>query len=118
LFGTPYNLVSGQPDSSGSWAALDPATGGFIWQDADPNRSADVGPASEANGVVYVGDTVWFGHNMFALDAATGKILWSFAATGSEYAGAAIVNGTVYWGSGYDEGLPSKKFYAFTLGGH
>ena len=117
-FGTPYKLVSGQPDSSGSWAALDPATGGFIWQVPDPNRSADVGPASEANGVVYAGDTAWFVDNMFALDAATGNIVWRFAATGSEYGGPAIVNGTVYWGSGYHVGLPSKKFYAFTLGGH
>lgn len=116
-FGAPYKLESGQPDQAGSWAALDPATGRFIWDVPDPNGSADLGPPAEANGVVYVSDTVWFGDNLFALDAATGKILWRFAATGSEYGGAAIVNGTVYWGSGYWAGLPSDKLYAFTVGG-
>lgn len=116
-FGASYKLASGQPDSAGSWAALDPATGQFIWQVPDPAGSADIGPASEANGVVYVGDTVWFGNNMLALDAATGQILWRFRATGSVWSGPAIVNGTVYWGSGYYAGLPSDKFYAFTLGG-
>ncbi len=114
----PYNLASGQPVAGGSWAALDPATGKFIWQVADPYGSADIGPASEANGVVYVGDTVWFGNNMYALDAATGQILWRFAATGSVWSAPAIVNGTVYWGSGYYQGLPSNQFYAFSLGGH
>jgi polyvinyl alcohol dehydrogenase (cytochrome) len=38
---------------------------------------------------------------MFALDAATGDILFSFASGGSVGSGAAVVNGTVYWGSGY-----------------
>jgi polyvinyl alcohol dehydrogenase (cytochrome) len=61
--------------------------------------------------------------NMFALDAATGKILWSYPAGGSVIAGAAIANGTVYWGAGYSHlGVPgftgSNKFYAFTLNGH
>ena len=57
---------------------------------------------------------------MFALDASTGKILWRFAAGSSVDAGPAIVDGTVYWGSGYaaTSGRPSPftgndKFYAF-----
>ncbi|HEX9515013.1 MAG TPA: hypothetical protein VF940_02440 [Streptosporangiaceae bacterium] len=33
-----------------------------------------------------------------ALDAATGKILWSFASGGSVTGGASIVGGSVYWG--------------------
>ena len=39
---------------------------------------------------------------MFALDARTGKIVWSFAAGSSVNAGPAVVDGVVYWGSGYD----------------
>ena len=61
--------------------------------------------------------------NMFALDAKTGKVLWSYASGGSVNAGAVVVNGVVYWGSGYAH-LPipgfvgnNKKFYAFSLGG-
>jgi polyvinyl alcohol dehydrogenase (cytochrome) len=38
---------------------------------------------------------------MYALDAGTGAILWSFASGGSVVSGAAIVNGLVYWGSGF-----------------
>jgi polyvinyl alcohol dehydrogenase (cytochrome) len=54
---------------------------------------------------------------MYALDASTGKILWSYASGGAELAGASIVGGTVYWGSGYHNG-DNDKLYAFTLDGH
>jgi len=63
---------------------------------------------------------------MFALDAATGATLWSFAAGSSVNAGATVVNGVVYWGSGYAHlgfpgftgGLGTAKFYAFSLNGN
>ena len=58
--------------------------------------------------------------NMFALDAKTGEVLWSFPSGGSVQAGAVVVDGTVYWGSGYGRlGFVAgqKKFYAFSLGG-
>ncbi|MFL6098517.1 MAG: hypothetical protein ACJ71T_01010 [Actinomycetales bacterium] len=38
---------------------------------------------------------------MFALNAATGSTLWSFAAGSSVNAGAVVAKDTVYWGSGY-----------------
>ena len=38
---------------------------------------------------------------MYALNAATGAVLWHFASGGSCLSGAAISNGTVFWGSGY-----------------
>jgi polyvinyl alcohol dehydrogenase (cytochrome) len=46
---------------------------------------------------------------------ATGAIDWSYASGGSVVAGAAIVNGTVYWGSGYYVGTGNNKLYAFGL---
>jgi polyvinyl alcohol dehydrogenase (cytochrome) len=61
---------------------------------------------------------------MYALDAATGKILWSFASGGTVTGGAAIVDGSVYWGSGYcgtlclgtsTPLLNNNKVYAFGL---
>jgi polyvinyl alcohol dehydrogenase (cytochrome) len=76
-----------------------------------------------ANGVVYAPSTSAATDstaNMFALDAATGKVLWSFPSGGSVNAGAVVVNGTVYWGSGYGRGGfvgGKNKFYAFSLGG-
>jgi polyvinyl alcohol dehydrogenase (cytochrome) len=55
---------------------------------------------------------------MRVLDAATGKILWTFSSGGSVLDGPSIVNGTVYWGSGYQGitgGIHNNKLYAFTL---
>jgi hypothetical protein len=60
------------------------------------------------------------GNEMYALDAATGTILWSFAAGSSVNAAPAVVNGSVYWGSGYSraaEGSGNTKLYAFSIGG-
>jgi polyvinyl alcohol dehydrogenase (cytochrome) len=60
-------------------------------------------------------------NQMFALDAATGAILWQFSAGSSVNAGPAVVNGTVYWGSGYTrsgvEGSGNNQFYAFSIDG-
>jgi polyvinyl alcohol dehydrogenase (cytochrome) len=125
FFGIPYNLQpSGTTDTAGSWSALDPATGHILWQTADPNGAIDLGPMTTANGVVYAPSMAGSATspNMFALDAATGSIRWSFAAGASVNAGASLANDTVYWGSGYSNlGISgftgNNKFYAFTLGG-
>jgi polyvinyl alcohol dehydrogenase (cytochrome) len=115
----PYELPNGQTIRTGSWAALDPATGKLLWQVADPSGSFDIGPLSTANGVVYAPSMS--GH-MYALDAANGKVLWDRQGPGSSNAGAAIVDGTVYWGNGYSRlpfpGFnPSTTFYAFSIRG-
>jgi polyvinyl alcohol dehydrogenase (cytochrome) len=116
--------------SGGYWAALDPATGALLWKTDDPGPgwqstygvfgySAE-GPVSVANGVVYACSLDPAGH-MYGMNATTGKVLWSYASGGSCNAGAAIVDGTVYWGSGYRLFAPfttdNNRFYAFTLGG-
>jgi polyvinyl alcohol dehydrogenase (cytochrome) len=56
---------------------------------------------------------------MYALDAATGEVLWSYASGGSCLSGAAIADGTLYWGSGYSNfgfGTPNNRLYAFSVG--
>ena len=56
---------------------------------------------------------------MYALDAATGKILWSFDSGGTVLDGPSIVDGTVYRGSGYTKaGTPNNKLYAFSIEHH
>jgi polyvinyl alcohol dehydrogenase (cytochrome) len=117
----PY---AGKTVTGGSWAAMDPATGKILWQTPDPQGAVDAGFVSVANGVVYAGSMVTTGNNMYAMDAATGKILWSFASGGTVTGGAAIVDGSVYWGSGYcgtlclgssTPLLNNNKVYAFSL---
>jgi polyvinyl alcohol dehydrogenase (cytochrome) len=112
-----YTLAGGESDNGGSWAALDPATGAFDWQVATPGDVPALGPASVADGVVFAGTMTASAANMFALEAATGNRLWSFAAEGDVNSAPAIVEGVVYWGSGYHGGA-SHKLYAFSLGGH
>lgn len=105
FYGESYRIPSAAGQAStiagGSWAALDAATGRILWQVADPQHAADIGYVTSGNGVVYAGSTAATGNDMYALDAATGRVLWNFASGGPVVAGAAIVRGTVYWGSGF-----------------
>ena len=113
----PYTLVpSGQQINWGLWSAVDVFTGRILWQTADPTAGAtDSGAVSVANGVMYAGSESGY---MYALEAATGKILWSFASGGSVIDGPSIVDGVLYWGSGYANATPgigNNKLYAFSL---
>jgi polyvinyl alcohol dehydrogenase (cytochrome) len=124
----PYADAATFPNSgtAGSWNALDPATGKVLWRTADPSGALDLGPMAVSNGVVYAPSAAGGATNptMFALDAASGNILWQFVAGGSVLAGASVSNGTVYWGSGYSlAGDPlfsigNNKLFAFTPGGN
>jgi polyvinyl alcohol dehydrogenase (cytochrome) len=112
---TPYTLVpSGEKITWGAWSALNALTGRLLWQTADPTAGAiDPGSVSVANGVMYAGSQ---SGSMYALDAATGKVLWSFASGGTVLDGPSIVDGVVYWGSGYSNpGTSNNKLYAFSL---
>ena len=111
---------SGETITGGSWSALDSATGKIIWQTADPAGATDKASVTIANGVVYGGSSASGAgkNNMYALDAKTGEILWSFNSGGSVIAGASVVDGTVYWGSGYSRfglGTSNHKLYAFRV---
>jgi polyvinyl alcohol dehydrogenase (cytochrome) len=134
----PYKLtedgvISNTTVTGGSWAALDPTTGEILWQTADPQVETlgslgvvgvwDLAPVTVANGVVYASSMAKLAtqDQMFALDAATGAILWQFPALSSVNAGPAVVDGSVYWGSGYSrsgvEGSGNHMLYAFSIDG-
>ena len=128
---TQNGVISNVEVTGGSWTALDPLTGKILWQTADPQLDPttnvgvwDLAPVSVANGVVYAGSMAKRAdqNQFFALSAATGEILWQYPALSSVNAGPAIVNGTVYWGSGYarsgPEGSGGNRFYAFDLDEH
>jgi polyvinyl alcohol dehydrogenase (cytochrome) len=130
--GTAYTMggkgsQAGKKTSVGSWAALNVATGKTEWQVANPSMTAPLnggsvnGPVAVVNGVVFGGSMDAKG-TMYAMDGATGHILWSFESGATVYSGPAIVNGVVYWGVGYPSsrlGLGSSgttQLYAFDLG--
>lgn len=96
-----YKLINGTSTTGGAWSALDPATGRILWQTADPQGVGDFGFVTTANGVVYAGSGAGSGNTMYALKASTGSILWRYASGGSVMGGAAVVDGSVYWASGY-----------------
>ncbi|MDH3622448.1 MAG: PQQ-binding-like beta-propeller repeat protein [Myxococcales bacterium] len=116
---------------NGFFAALDGATGQFVWK--VPNPIADEGfppanypaafggihmsihaPTTVANGVVFGAPFDLEGH-MLALDAATGDLLWSYPSGATVYGGPAVVDGVVYWGNGYQTvaGTRGKGLFAF-----
>jgi len=115
-----YTLADGTQWQGGSWAALDSATGKILWQTPTPTPPGDTSEAlaqsgvSVANGVVFSGT---LSGDYVAIEASTGKILWSYASGGSVHSAPAIVDGTLYWASGY-LGLgatTNNKLYAFTV---
>jgi polyvinyl alcohol dehydrogenase (cytochrome) len=128
---TPYTLGGtgprgGQQATVGSWAALDPSTGHTEWQIANPamakplNGASVNGPLAAVNGVVFGGSMDAQG-TMFAFDARSGAVLWSFRSGGTVYGGPAVAGGVVYWGNGYPTsrlgfGTPGRKLYAFQIG--
>ncbi len=133
-------LLDGTVIHGGKWAALNAATGEIVWDAVGTEPPAfgpypegalatNQGPVSSANGVVFAGATNATG-SMYAFDASNGDILWSFESGASVISGAAIVDGNVYWGTGYTNfgvGTGSggaggsgtghiSKMYAFEIG--
>lgn len=126
----------GEIVNGGLWAALDAGTGQLLWQTPDPSSSrplfglyanavwgiakgpgffaAAMGPLTVANGVLFGGSMDPEGH-MYAFDASSGAILWSFASGGSVMSGPAVVDGVVYWGTGSRMGFDANALYAFAL---
>jgi len=120
----------GRTVNGGFWASMDAYSGELLWEVAGENPPAirptqpvenpiarNMGPVSVANGVVFAGAIDSVG-TMYAFDALTGNILWTFESGGSVVSGAAIVDGSIYWGSGYSNfnfGTPNNKLYAFKV---
>lgn len=113
----PWTLLDGTRTTNGIWSGLDAATGQLLWQTVPEPAGNASGPPSSANGVVFACTLDAQGH-MYALDGATGRVLWKFASGGGCLSGAAISMGEVFWGSGYSNfgfSTPNNKLYAFEL---
>lgn len=111
------NLVPWNGSTAGVWNGIDARTGAILWETRPTHGGSTSGPVTTANGVVFgcsLDPEGW----MYAMDAATGVIKWSFRSGGGCLSGAAISNGQVFWGSGYSNfgfSTPNNKLYAFGL---
>ena len=115
----PWTLQPGGTvtTTNGVWSGIDAVTGAVLWQTTPPHGGGTSGPVTTANGIVF-GCSLDAAGYMYALNGATGAVLWEFPSGGSCLSGAAIANGTLYWGSGYSNfgfGTPNNKLYAFEL---
>ncbi|XP_010690063.2 uncharacterized protein LOC104903677 [Beta vulgaris subsp. vulgaris] len=97
---------------AGGWVAMDPQDGTNLWTTANPSSGVSFGPVTVANGVVFAGSYDKQG-NIYAIDANTGVILWSYE-TGSEvYGGVSVGDGCIYVANGY--WTAGKSLFAFCI---
>ncbi|WVZ05914.1 hypothetical protein V8G54_019260 [Vigna mungo] len=97
---SPLNIST----STGGWVAMDSNKGNILWSTANPSNSTANGPVSVANEVVFAGSTDRMG-SIYAINAKSGKILWSYKTGASVYGGMSISNGCIYVGHGYSVNL-------------
>ena len=124
-FGIPQTLPGGGTATGGTWAALDPATGSDQLAGARrPTTGRRLGPASVANGVVYVGDMNPSGQQHVRARRLERQrpLELRRRRLGQRRPGRRAPN-AVYWGSGYAHlGIPpwtgNNKFYAFCINGN
>lgn len=86
---------------------MDASTGKILWATGDP-KNATVNPVSVANGVLFGGSTYATGP-VYAINAKTGKILWSYETGATVYGGVSVSNGCIYVGHGYRVGVASTS---------
>ncbi|KAL0476777.1 hypothetical protein AKO1_002764, partial [Acrasis kona] len=135
-------MSDGSTCGGGFWTSIDKRTGQLRWKVCDPianpfyvpppqhpfdNMAPGRIPASyssafapvttNAAGLVFVGSMDPRGA-VYALNSATGQIVWTYYLGGSVGASATIVDGYLLWGSGYTQwgrGSASRTYRAFKL---
>ncbi|KAL2330008.1 hypothetical protein Fmac_017589 [Flemingia macrophylla] len=105
----PSNVTT----TAGGWVAMDANNGTVLWSTANPANSTAFGPVSVANGVVFAGSADRNGY-IYAIDAKSGNILWSYKTGASVYGGMSISNGCIYVGHGYNVSIGG--FFGLTSG--
>lgn len=114
---------STQTTTAGAWVALDANTGAVLWSTANPSNEIASGPVSVVNGLVFAGSPAPNGP-LYAMEAITGKILWSNDTGATIYGGVSASYGCIYLGNGYTVSTavfhptwtPGTSLFAFCLG--
>ncbi|CAI5482282.1 unnamed protein product [Closterium sp. Yama58-4] len=89
-------LPSATVTNGSAWVALDAATGAVLWSTANPTTLGWAMLPSTANGVVFAGSLDIEGH-VYAFDAASENIVWSFAPGASVYGGISVDRGCIFF---------------------
>ncbi|PON35429.1 PQQ-dependent membrane bound dehydrogenase, glucose/quinate/shikimate-related, partial [Parasponia andersonii] len=87
----PSKLVT----TAGGWVAMEAKTGKILWSTADPSNATALGPVTVANGVVFAGSTHLKGP-IYAINARSGKVTWSYETRATVYGGISVSNGCIY----------------------
>ncbi|XP_042021291.1 polyvinylalcohol dehydrogenase-like [Salvia splendens] len=95
--------------TGGGWVAMEAGRGKVLWSTALPDKASASGPVTIANGVMFAGSTYGTGP-VYAVDAASGEILWSYVTGASVYGGFAVSQGCAFVGHGY------RRIPSFTAG--
>ena len=89
---------------AGAVCAFDAATGRFLWEQEDPFGDTPVAQITVSNGAVYVA-SYHIGNyhtaHVYALNAATGAVLWKVSGDQWNTTTPAVANGLVYSGCDY-----------------
>lgn len=85
---------------------MDANSGQILWSTVDPSNGTINGPVTVANKVLFGGSTYRQGP-IYAMDAITGKILWSYNTGATVFGGISVSNGCIYVGHGYRVGFGS-----------
>ncbi|PON95904.1 PQQ-dependent membrane bound dehydrogenase, glucose/quinate/shikimate-related [Trema orientale] len=106
---------------AGGWVAMEACSGNILWSTADPTMATASGPVTVTNGVVFGGSTSPQGP-LYAMNAKTGKILWSHDTGATIYGGVSVSDGCLYLGNGYKVFVgfvrnytAGKSIYAFCV---
>ncbi|XP_061367094.1 uncharacterized protein LOC133310215 [Gastrolobium bilobum] len=109
-----FTLVpSNKTINSGGWVAMDARDGKILWSIANPSNTTTIsGPVSVANGVVFSGSPNANG-TIYAINAESGQILWSYDTGIGVYGGVSISDGCIYVGQGLSS-VTAPAGYNFT----
>jgi outer membrane protein assembly factor BamB len=88
---------SNQTTTVGAWVALDANSGQILWSTANPSNEAAQGPVTIVNDVLFAGSVAPNGP-IYAMDAKTGNILWSYNTGATVYGGVSASYGCIYLG--------------------
>jgi polyvinyl alcohol dehydrogenase (cytochrome) len=97
--GQRFIAAANESSAPGKMAAMDALDGHIVWE--KPMNDVSWAPISVANGVCFVPDNT----TLRVMNCATGDELTSLATPGTIGSGAAISNGRVYVGSGFNYDL-------------